>query len=30
MPVQQSAIANVANVALQATADHSFQQVELP
>ncbi|SOF00376.1 Pimeloyl-ACP methyl ester carboxylesterase [Burkholderia sp. OK233] len=30
MPVQQPAIANAANVALQATADHSFQQVELP
>jgi rhamnosyltransferase subunit A len=33
LPVPQSAmtdVANVANVALQTTADHSFQQVELP
>jgi rhamnosyltransferase subunit A len=30
MPVPQPAIANIANVALQTTADHSFQQVELP
>lgn len=33
LPVPQPAIANItniANVALQTTADHSFQQVELP
>jgi rhamnosyltransferase subunit A len=30
LPVPQSVMADVANVALQATADHSFQQAELP